>query len=267
MGGQTTTDKSIDNVTMCKVQAKMQFVESAVEAMPQVILQSAFIIRSNNDSDLRDDNSLLLFFSLIASVISVANKYRWFDDGFFDNGMQALKTEYIGFQFELKFPGCINWWYLVAAIWRYSHIITRFTVFSLIWGVCGGWWMAIYTIFSLLVSFFGNQKFLDIGDDSKEIPVRLFFGLVFLPGIYISPDAKGIIYCYMTRWLENLIGYALVAIFASVKFSCLICADEDLRQFGENDTIDRLFIIGCSTWTLDVALLLMLKVNKILDQD
>merc|ERR1712228_698904 len=263
MGGQTTTDKSIDNVTMCKVQAKMQFVESAVEAMPQVILQSAFIIRSNNDSDLRDDNSLLLFFSLIASVISVANKYRWFDDGFFDNGMQALKTEYIGFQFELKFPGCINWWYLVAAIWRYSHIITRFTVFSLIWGVCGGWWMAIYPIFSLLVSFFSNQKF-----DSDDTPVfnHLMVGLMFLPGVWVPPGGKGVIYCYMTRWLENFIGYALIAIFASVKFSCLICADEDLRQFGQNDTIDRLFIIGCSTWTLDVALLLMLKGNKILHQ-
>merc|ERR1712228_1050519 len=134
-------------------------------------------------------------------------------------------------------------------IWRYSHIITRFTVFSLIWGVCGGWWMAIYPTFSFLISCIGSLK--DARADSGLCRDYEYFPYILsaissFPGVFGPPTKDGMMLIYMIRWLENLIGYVLIAIFASVKFSCLICADENLRQFGQNETIDRLFDIGCS---------------------
>ena len=64
------------------------------------------------------------------------------------------------------------------------------------------------------------------------------------------------------RWVGNLSGYILIAVFASVKFSCDICVDEDLRQFGANETVDRLFVIGCCTWLLDVVLFLVLRRSR-----
>merc|ERR1719461_1752392 len=136
----------------------VQFTESAFEAMPQVILQTAFIIRSYNDERLRENgNSLLLLLSLIGSVVSVANKYRWLDGG-------LVNPKYKGFRFQKQCPGCINWRYLLAAIWRYCHVITRFAVFSLVWGVCGGWWLGIYLVFSYIATtwlciVYGGQKF------------------------------------------------------------------------------------------------------------
>eukprot|EP01084_Bolivina_argentea_P068691 125036_1 len=47
----------------------------------QFILQTIFIILSQNDKRLRGDSSLtLVVFSLIGSILSVANKFLWFDD-------------------------------------------------------------------------------------------------------------------------------------------------------------------------------------------
>ena len=154
--------------------------------MPQVILQTAFLIRSANSSLRETDNSgtLLLLLSLIASVMSVANKYRCLDDRFTSRG---LKSQYKGFKLKCRFPGCINWWYLLTAIWRYSHIITRFTVFSLIWGVCGGWWVGIFMVYSLLLTelafilVFGKWELAL--ETSQICFLYVFIPMAALPGI------------------------------------------------------------------------------------
>merc|ERR1711902_477862 len=106
--------------------------------------------RSYNDENLRENgNSLLLLLSLIGSVVSVADKYQWMHD----EDEQLINAVYVGFQFKEQCPGCINWRYLLAVICSYCHIIARFAVFSLIWGVCGGWWMGIYLVLLYVVTF------------------------------------------------------------------------------------------------------------------
>eukprot|EP01084_Bolivina_argentea_P271588 462175_1 len=61
-------------------QKMIQLAESVFESLPQVVLQSVFIIRSNNDAKLREDSTLyLVAISLIASLFSVTNKYIWLD--------------------------------------------------------------------------------------------------------------------------------------------------------------------------------------------
>eukprot|EP01084_Bolivina_argentea_P068689 125031_1 len=61
-------------------QKAIQFAESITESAPQIILQTVFIIFSQNDERLKGDDSItLVVFSLLGSILSVANKFLWFD--------------------------------------------------------------------------------------------------------------------------------------------------------------------------------------------
>eukprot|EP01084_Bolivina_argentea_P278526 475875_1 len=61
-------------------QKMIQLAESVFESLPQVVLQSVFIIRSNNDPELAKNSSIyLVALSLISSLFSVTNKYIWLD--------------------------------------------------------------------------------------------------------------------------------------------------------------------------------------------
>eukprot|EP01083_Nonionella_stella_P026900 74045_1 len=61
-------------------QRSTQLAECFLESLPQVVLQTIFIILSYNDDRLRTDSSMtLVMFSLIGSILSIANKYIWFD--------------------------------------------------------------------------------------------------------------------------------------------------------------------------------------------
>ena len=66
-------------------QKGVQLTEAVLESLPEVIMQSVFMIRSVNDPYLRNlekgsDLFLLIIISIIASIISVTNKYVWIDD-------------------------------------------------------------------------------------------------------------------------------------------------------------------------------------------
>ena len=64
----------------------------------KVTLQSVFIIRSVNDPYLRKGSNLVLItFSLIASVISIANKYSLIDE-------DAVEDEYKKLRAKAEFP-------------------------------------------------------------------------------------------------------------------------------------------------------------------
>merc|ERR1712228_1035763 len=215
------------------------FSQSLFEAMPQIVLQTAFIIRSFNDERLRGNgNILLVLLSLVGSVISVANKYRWFDD------------------YNLIKPDCTNWWYSMAAIWRYSHLTARFAACSLVWGVCGGWWLGIYLAVSLIITvcMVSYDRMLDCRtrvDGTCMMLIAVLF--------YENDNYKRIIF----RWMDNIIGILLVAVFASSKFECPICANEEYRQFGRNPVIAGIFIIGCLFWFVDVILFVVLCRNRV----
>eukprot|EP01084_Bolivina_argentea_P312555 541129_1 len=252
---KTDTKTKIKEVTLCDAQRYIQFGEAAIEAMPQVVLQSAFIIRSQNDELLKSSTPpFLLLMSLIASVISVANKYRWIDSGVLDFVGEGMKPEYRGFKFKLKFPKCINWWYLAAAIWRYCHIVNRFTLLSLIWGVCGGHWIAIYFVFSWLwtvIAIMLPAIYHEGFTGSCCIwCVASVYGLFSLPGVF----AANTIVEHCMRWIDNLLGYILVIVFAVVSFDCDICVDTNFRKFGQNQTIDNLIFIGAGTYVVEIIL-------------
>merc|ERR1712244_209586 len=86
-----------------------------------------------------------------------------------------------------------------------------------------------------------------------------------LPGVLFGEenDRKMIAF----RWLDNLYGYFWIAAFASFKFSCAIFANEEYRQFGQNPVIDRIFIIGCVCWSIDVILFIVLRRSSVFLDD
>eukprot|EP01083_Nonionella_stella_P225259 801047_1 len=63
-------------------QMVLQLSEAVTESMPQIVLQSVFIIRSANDTKLSADggsNLALLLFSVLASLFSISSKFVWLD--------------------------------------------------------------------------------------------------------------------------------------------------------------------------------------------
>ena len=73
-----------------------QFLEGVLESLPEAILQSIFIMRSYNDPDLRGSGDstfiILLYLSIFASIISIANKYIWADSNMFEFYCQSPVT-------------------------------------------------------------------------------------------------------------------------------------------------------------------------------
>ena len=65
----------------------LQLIEAVLESLPEVILQTVFVIRSVNDPYLSEQESedgsdvlILIMISIIASLISITNKYVWIDE-------------------------------------------------------------------------------------------------------------------------------------------------------------------------------------------
>eukprot|EP01083_Nonionella_stella_P131735 400438_1 len=71
---------SLVDVEPVSKQYSVQFGEAILESMPQIVLQSVFMVRSANARGLNEEsNVLLLMLSVIASLISISNKYVYVD--------------------------------------------------------------------------------------------------------------------------------------------------------------------------------------------
>eukprot|EP01083_Nonionella_stella_P202066 738583_1 len=71
-----------DQVEPVNTQMLLQLCETVTESMPQIVLQSVFIIRSANETKLSEDggsNLALLLFSVLASLFSISSKFVWLD--------------------------------------------------------------------------------------------------------------------------------------------------------------------------------------------
>lgn len=74
--------KQNDSARAGDFQKGVQLTEGVLESMPEVILQSVFIIRSFNDEYLLNNEGAifsLIVLSIVASIFSIASKYVWID--------------------------------------------------------------------------------------------------------------------------------------------------------------------------------------------
>ena len=210
------------------------------------MLQSVFIIRSFNDTDLKENSSIqLVAASLAASLFSISNKYTWLDrDGVEEEAQEA--------KFSKKYP-CINLWYVVRIIWRFSFVATRFCILSLIWSVLGG---AVLGIF-LGISFCAwCCSFVFVFNTSEEKSEYEGFAYILLPilwgisSLISTPTTSNLIYVCI-HGLEMVSTLTVITIFAYSEFDCGICANAQDRQANNNPYIFMFIVAGWITMVID----------------
>eukprot|EP01084_Bolivina_argentea_P056011 102566_1 len=92
---ELNVDEEEEEIDSSTLQQEMVFLEAVTESIPQIILQSVFVIKSANDpylSKQETNNLTLLLLSIIASLISISTKYinNW-DKGFVVKTADSLK--------------------------------------------------------------------------------------------------------------------------------------------------------------------------------
>lgn len=230
------------------MQKTIQFAESITESMPQIMLQSVFVIRSYNEEQLRDSEIWLILVSIFASLMSISSKYMWEYPSIRDPD-QDVSTETMR--------------YIVCVLWRTCDITSNFVVYVLIWTVMGGGWLPIWCliIFIINVALFRVVGYFDMRGG-------LFIGTVMafisLGGTLLKSHPKA----HCLKWMQIVIGLALVMLFALFPFDCEICADSAHRQFDNTDesgvTNYRIFIFYVVGWialVLEIVLYWVMKRN------
>ena len=233
-------------------QASVLLIESVTESLPQIMLQSVFIIRSYNDPKLQDTNIWLLLLSVFASLLSISDKFVKFDgaQGAFEDNEYTGKSP----KFESMSKGlCFNiptMWYAIRVIWRICHIGSGFCIYVLVWTVMGGdflpiWCCVVYLLFGIVV-------FMEMGVEWETVllPIANFAGILELKWPHLA-----------VKWMTGLVGLVVIAVFASTHFECVICAEAAQRNFeneietGEtNHRIAIFFALGCGSFLMDIVL-------------
>eukprot|EP01083_Nonionella_stella_P240594 840953_1 len=251
-------------------QKMLQLTESIFESLPQVVLQSVFIIRSWNDEELKlkDDNSIeLVAMSLVASLFSISTKYFWVDrDAFIDDARQV--------ELSAKCP-CVNPRYVLRVIWRFSYILTRFCILSLVWSVMGGAFCVIFlavslTLWSIIFVFEfteGPTKWKEMEGVFEKIgfiTVSIFYGCASL----VASPAHSSIVVAISHGVEMLFTMGIITLFAFVdSIDCGICADPSHRS-TDNPYVLGFIVTGWIAMFIDFLMYsIMLYCVDIFDDD
>eukprot|EP01083_Nonionella_stella_P102687 292297_1 len=152
-----------------------QCTEGVLESLPEVIMQSVFIMRALNDDTLQEvagHLDWLIFISIIASLLSITSKYVWIDEiavresakTIFPKKEDFNKAEPLLGEWRCLGSHYISYGYIIRMVWRLSAVTARFVIFALIWVTLGGafeiimipimmlvWYIAIFSI-----AFCGN---------------------------------------------------------------------------------------------------------------
>eukprot|EP01083_Nonionella_stella_P172200 590198_1 len=257
-----SVDNSEEEIEPAEKQFLIQLGEAISESMPQIVLQSVFVIRSANDKKLRKGSNIyLIMLSVIASLLSISNKYVYLDKDNVIKTARSLKP-------RRRVPDCIQYLYLVRIIWRISHVMTRFCVFVLIWTILGGAWLPIWTgcvfVYWMVIYFRLMKK-------SDDIIEKITLGTVSCIGTYFDKDEDAykessiLIWC---AFIQSVIGLGVITIFGVSSFDCStgICSDANTRQIFSNTENRRMLIfwaLGVVSAAMDIILFLVMQKQDI----
>eukprot|EP01084_Bolivina_argentea_P240020 403304_1 len=251
----TLNELSDQEIEPSKLQYACMLAESAVESMPQVVLQSVFIIRSANDPNLAANSNLfLVLLSLIASILSISNKFFVLDKASVNPQAKSLKP-------KLKCGPCIQYWYLFRVMWRFFHIFCRFIIFSLTWIVMGGAFLAVHIFWTIIFYMIGMVLRIIANVKRIETILAAFLGTVGVP-IFDSS-----VLIMIPKWIDAIIMLILISLFANTNWNCSICVDASTRQMNNNAGILIFLILGYISWVVDVIFFLILQFSSIISED
>lgn len=212
-------------------------------------MQSVFIIRSQNDINLKSSPTLtLVIISLLASLFSIANKYIWADkECVVDEAKQAKSGDSI-----------VNKWYILRIVWRFCYVLVRFSIFSMLWSVIGGAFLGIFIPLSWIYWVIIMVYTFKIGCGEGVLIVG--YGFVALVA---SPAFQSYAWA-ICHGIEMIIALTLITVFATIEsIDCGICADPVLRQATNNGYIMAFLIAGWVALPIDfITYFIMLKFER-----
>ena len=149
--------------------------------MPQVVLQTVFLLRYTASAEgIEDTFSLILItVSISASILSIANKYAWFDE----QAVTAISKEFNGGKPSSE-GFFVSWRFLLRLTWRWSDLAVRFVIFSLLWVVVGGIFILIYLVVTYIVYYFMTKKTIKF--TSGNFWYRVLATTICIVGMFLS---------------------------------------------------------------------------------
>eukprot|EP01083_Nonionella_stella_P163284 536949_1 len=249
-----------------RAQMALQLLEAVTESMPQIVLQSVFLIRSGNHPGLGEEggsNVTLLLFSVMASLLSISNKFVWLD-----KHLDSVRDIAKSLKPRRQFPLCVEYWYIVRALWRLFHVFAKFAAFTLIWTVLGGAWLPMwvgicYICWTIIIVYIMKAK--NPGDHICTLILHAgFFGLMGLVAIVFA--SKKYVSHFKYKCIETTVAFTIIIFFATVKFECNICADPTTRMLFNNDNYMILVyvVLGIAAHVMDIVLYLTLYFGNVL---
>eukprot|EP01083_Nonionella_stella_P013245 37323_1 len=244
-------------------QKTIQLTEAIFESLPQVVLQSVFLIRWHNHKSDDDDDQTTMYLvgmSLFASLFSISNKYSWVDR----DACAYDEAEDMGCSKECPI---VNTDYVLRIVWRYSYVTARFAMISLIWSVLGGAFLGIflpcsYLIWAILISF---GVYREIGSIWGTALVSMAYGMVCL----VATPASSMKLYAIVHVCEMLITMSIITWFAfDDSMDCHgICADPERRQARNNPYILWFIIVGWISMGIDFFTYLIILIKELFDNE
>ena len=252
-----TPEKEID---VHEIQKFVLLGESITESLPQIMLQSVFIIRSYNDENLRGDSIWLLLVSVFASLLSITDKFvKVEEDEYAQDRGRSPKCKDIsnGLCCNVQTLG-----YALRVLFRMCHIGSNFTVYVLVWTVMGGAWLPIWCS-ALTIVYVLIMVIKEGCGDSLGI---FMMAIISMGGIPASETTQ-----LYAKWGMTMLGLVLVAVFAVISFECGICAESAQRRFdNEDETGVRnnrgsiFYAVGCAAQFMEIPLFFIMAKQGIL---
>eukprot|EP01083_Nonionella_stella_P086917 241643_1 len=236
-------------------QKLLQLLESIAESLPQMVLQSVFLIKTRH---IDTSSTAIVALSLAASLLSVTNKYVWFDADSVDPFAKTLDI-------KKECGSCVNYAYVVRIMWRFSLISLRFIIFSLVWCAIGGFYWFIFAVISyiLWVTYFYIITCVEIIKKKARNPSYrpldmnvnqyrpLLYALVAFVSYLLSKD--NVLRLFIIHFVETTVSMAFITLFIFSPITCWRCTDPAERTI-DNRLIELYLVSGWSFLGLQVIL-------------
>eukprot|EP00484_Ammonia_sp_Unknown_P013226 CAMPEP_0197079898 /NCGR_PEP_ID=MMETSP1384-20130603/213849_1 /TAXON_ID=29189 /ORGANISM="Ammonia sp." /LENGTH=1483 /DNA_ID=CAMNT_0042518779 /DNA_START=94 /DNA_END=4547 /DNA_ORIENTATION=- len=257
----------------------LQLVEALFESMPQVVLQTVFLLRYTASVSAVDDTISigLIVVSIAASILSIANKYAWFDQ-------QAVVTIAKEFNGGKRGEFYCSWRFIVRSVWRWCDLCCRFVIFSLLWVIIGGAYILVYAAASYLFYYFIvldriKMNEANFGTACWRLPFaslesswigsgieanlwyRLLATTICIVGIILDWEWH---FCIL-RLLDHGVMMIIIAVvgFVTFDFDCpkTLCSDNAKRDVWNVPIIQVFILLGLISYVIEFITYMIIQIK------
>ena len=238
-----------------------QLGESVAESIPQILLQSVFIVRTWRDDSTQEDVSTeaitLIFASIFASLMSISNKFIRYDVERSGTDKASTKAKLCS---KKNFCFIISHGYLCRVCFRFFQVMARVIVYIMTWAVIGGWFSGIYLAIQVVIVWIlfyitCGMKFLGCDD----IFASFGFVLIILIAPIAADDDYTSYYIWYQRLMDDIIMMGIITAVSVIDFDCSLCADPQNRNFFINPSVAVFIVAGWSAIVLYSILMIIVK--------